>query len=68
MKDVNIQYFEKADTPKHREFINSQNNCILCNTVLEVLHVVDKATGSIKEEAHCPECGVRTRAKIYTVN
>lgn len=63
-----INYFEKVDTPKHREFIISQNNCVLCGTVLELRHVADKSSGNIKEEAHCPQCEVRTRAKIHTLN
>jgi hypothetical protein len=30
--------------------------------------VADKSSGNIKEEAHCPQCEVRTRAKIHTLN
>lgn len=63
-----ISYFEKADTPKHREFIISQNNCILCGTVLELKHIADRCTSAIKEEAFCSHCDVRTRAKIHTLN
>ncbi|WP_413290033.1 hypothetical protein [Bdellovibrio sp. HCB337] len=63
-----IQYFEKADTEKHREFINSQSNCVLCGTVLELTHAVDHIVGHIREEAHCPSCEVRTRARFHPLN
>lgn len=68
MEVQKFDYFEKVDCPQHREFIISQNNCILCGTVLELRHTPDQFTSSIKEEAHCPECEVRTRAKIHTIN
>lgn len=66
--DTKVNYFENAENIQHREFIISQNNCILCGTVLELRHVPDSVTSSIKEEAHCPQCEVRTRAKIHTLN
>lgn len=68
MEQSKISYFEKIDTPKHREFIISQNNCVLCGTVLELKHISDRGTAAIKEEAYCCQCEVRTRAKIHTLN
>lgn len=66
--DPKINYFEKVDDPKHREFIEAHSHCALCGTVLELHHVVDHAVGEIKEEARCPECEIRTRAKVHIVN
>jgi hypothetical protein len=63
-----INYFERAETEKHQDFIEAHSHCALCGTVLELLHVVDKASSEIKEEARCPECEIRTRAKIHTLN
>jgi hypothetical protein len=63
-----IQYFEKAETPHHRDFINAHNNCVLCGTVLELLHIRLEETHEVKEEAHCRQCEMRTRAKIYTLS
>ncbi|KHD89721.1 MAG: hypothetical protein OM95_01200 [Bdellovibrio sp. ArHS] len=68
MEYSKINYFEKTDTPKHREFIISQNNCILCGTVLELKHIADRATDEIKEEAFCPHCEVKTRNKTHVLN
>jgi len=63
-----LRYFEKIDHPKHREFINSQNNCVLCGTELELRHVRSEEQGQIKEEAYCGQCEMRTRAKIFSLN
>lgn len=63
-----INYFEKADSAKHREFIISQNNCILCGTVLELKHISEQGVTEIKEEAFCPHCEVKTRAKTHILN
>ena len=63
-----INYFEKADSTKAREFIISQNNCILCGTVLELKHITDRGTLEIKEEAFCTHCEVKTRTKIHALN
>lgn len=63
-----IQYFENARNEKHREFIASQSNCVLCGTVLELSHAVDSIIGHIREEAHCPSCEVKTRARFHPLN
>lgn len=63
-----LQYFEKSDQPKYRDFIDSQCNCILCGSVLELRHVRSNEQGQIKEEAYCPSCEIRTRAKIFSLN
>ena len=63
-----INYFEKADSNLHREFIISQNNCVLCGTVLELKHVTDHGVFEVKEEAFCPHCEVKTRSKTHGLN
>lgn len=68
MEHSKINYFEKAETNQHREFIISQNNCILCGTVLELKHIADRGTDEIKEEAYCPQCSVKTRARTHVLN
>ena len=66
-----LQYFEKVENIVQKDFMNAQNNCILCGGNLELQHVrVQQAqheTPQIKEEAHCPHCDLRTRAKLYTL-
>lgn len=68
MEYLKINYFEKADSKKHREFIISQNNCVLCGTVLELKHIADRNNSEVKEEAFCPQCDVKTRAKTHILN
>ena len=63
-----VQYFEKVETKTHREFILAHNNCILCSSVLELRHMRSEDQVEIKEEAYCPQCYLRTRAKNYTMN
>lgn len=63
-----IQYFERVEKSVHQEFINSENNCILCSSALELRHVRELDSNTIKEEAHCPQCELRTRAKSFTMN
>ncbi len=68
MEYSKINYFEKAETPKHLEFIISQNNCILFGTVLELKHIADRDSDEVKEEAFCTHCDVKTRAKTHILN
>lgn len=68
MEDNKLNYFEKIEIPKHRDFIIAQNNCVLCGTVLELRHLVNLDEGQVKEEAYCPCCEIRTRNKNHTVH
>lgn len=63
-----VNYFEQINSDHHRDFVNAHNNCVLCGTVLELSHIPLADSPQIKEEAHCPECEMRTRAKIHTLN
>lgn len=62
----NINYYENADSTQQQAYINLQSNCVLCSTTLELKF---EAIGEveIKEEAHCPSCEVRTRAKTHSL-
>ncbi len=68
MEKIKISYFENANSLKHREFIISQNNCILCGTVLELKHISDRQILEVQEEAFCPQCEVKTRNRKHTLN
>lgn len=68
MNTQKINYFENVEHDRHQEFIETHSHCALCGTVLELHHVVDQVSCEIKEEARCPECEIRTRAKIHTLN
>lgn len=68
MDTQKINYFEKIEHPKHQEFILAQNHCVLCGTALQLKHVADQVESQIKEEAYCPECEIKTRAKIFSLH
>ena len=62
MKDIN--YYENTKSANQLAYLKLQCNCVLCNSTLE-LKYENLTDGSIKEEATCPQCEIRTRAKIY---
>lgn len=68
MDSDKIQYFENNKKDIYQDYIKSQNNCVLCGTVLEIRHLVDSDKNHVREEAHCSECEVRTRNKTHTLN
>ena len=68
MIGTKVQYFEKIETPQHKDFVHNHGNCVLCSNVLQLKHFSQKSENQIKEEAYCIECDVKTRAKIYTLN
>jgi hypothetical protein len=68
MDFTKIQYFEKVEKPSQQEFINAHSNCVLCGTVLEIQLIRLDQEQSIKEEAFCPTCDVKTRAKTHSLN
>lgn len=65
MKD--ISYYENTNSANQKAYLKLQNNCVLCSTPLE-LKFETLTEGEIKEEATCPQCEIRARAKIYSVH
>ncbi len=64
MKD--ISYYENTSSASQKAYLKLQCNCVLCNSMLE-LKFETLSDAEIKEEARCPECEIRTRAKIYSL-
>jgi hypothetical protein len=64
MKDIN--YYENTESAKQKAYVKLQCNCVLCSTALE-LKFETTTDGEIKEEATCPQCEIRTRAKIHSL-
>lgn len=63
-----LKYYERTELKHHRDYIRAHNNCVLCGTALELQHIAEAQENNIKEEAYCPHCDTRTRAKIHTLN
>lgn len=62
MKD--ITYYENTNSANQIAYLKLQCNCVLCNSALE-LKYESLNEDTIKEEATCPQCEIRTRAKIH---
>ncbi len=67
MEQNKNQNYEKAETLSQREFIMVQSHCVLCGGNLELKHTRDSQL-TIKEEARCPHCDIRTRAKNFILH
>lgn len=63
-----INYFEKIENSKQKEFIQLNGHCTLCCSPLEMKHDIKTEDNQIQEQATCTECDVRARVKIYTLN
>lgn len=68
MEQNKVTYYELSEEIHHQDYIQSQHNCALCGSNLELIHDVNKPDSLIREEAFCPECEIRTRAKIYGIH
>lgn len=62
MKDIN--YYENTNSANQKAYLKLQCNCVLCNSPLE-LKFETLSDAEIKEEANCPQCEIRARARIY---
>lgn len=63
-----IQYYEKVTNDVQLEFIQVQNHCSLCSSVLILEHDLSEDSSSILETASCPECQIRNRSRSFVVN
>lgn len=59
-------YYEKTDSATQMAFLKLQCNCVLCNTTLEFKFEM-RGDHEIKEEATCPQCEIRARAKVHSI-
>lgn len=45
-----------------QRFLAEHTSCAMCDTPLEIKHEINKGDLKVKEEAHCPCCGIRVRS------
>ena len=62
-----MRYFEKIESPQQRDFLWTQNNCVLCGEALELHHRQGPEKMSIQEDAYCKACDVKTRTKDHLI-
>lgn len=53
---------------RHEDFVDSENNCCLCGSDLAFEHETDLLTLTVREEAHCPTCGVQLKEKEHILH
>ena len=61
-----VRTFESND--RQRRYLEEHTQCAMCETELAIDHKIDPGGGMMKEEAHCPTCGVRVRAVRHRVH
>lgn len=59
-----VSYYENTQSANQQAYLKLQCNCVLCNSSLE-LKFESVGNNEVKEEATCPQCEIRARAKIY---
>jgi hypothetical protein len=62
-----------AVTPEHlsgaqRVYMTAHSSCAMCDTKLEIRHEINEIEFKIKEEAHCPSCGIRVRSAHHILH
>ena len=68
MDNSNVINNNGAKNLNYENFIESQNNCPLCGTKLEI-HVDSYLQNfTVKEEAFCPSCQTKTRVKDHRMH
>lgn len=50
---------------QHLSFIENQNNCALCGSQLSISVETFLEDYTLKEEAYCPHCQIKTRVKDH---
>ena len=61
-----VRHYENTQNIFQKAFVAVQCNCALCATEL-VITVSTVNNGEIKEEAFCPQCDLRMRSKVHTI-
>ena len=51
-----------------RRFMDEHTTCAMCDTKLEIRHEINMNDLKVKEEAHCPSCGIRVRSSHHLMH
>ncbi len=49
-------------------YMTEHSTCAMCDSHLEIRHEVRLAELKVKEEAHCPSCGIRVRSSHHLMH
>jgi DNA-directed RNA polymerase subunit RPC12/RpoP len=53
---------------QHIRYITEHTTCAMCDSELEIRHEINRPELKVKEEAHCPDCGIRVRSKHHLMH
>lgn len=53
--------------PRYDEIIEHMSTCCLCGGELDYHHETDYLLLTVREEAHCHSCGIRTKREAHTI-
>ena len=63
-KDVKNDQVQRPSN-HHEAFIEDENNCALCGSQLEIEVMTYLECFTLREEAYCPKCQLKTRIKEH---
>lgn len=46
-------------------YLTEHQSCAMCDSELEIRHDINRNDLKVKEEAHCPSCGIRVRSSHH---
>ncbi len=55
-------------SPQSLRYLVAHSTCAMCETKLEIRHEINKNEWKLKEEAHCPSCGIRVRSAHHLLH
>jgi len=60
-----VDMYEPTQEEKYDHYIEMQNHCPLCNSELNIKVTSYLENNTIKEEAYCESCNIKTRSKDH---
>jgi DNA-directed RNA polymerase subunit RPC12/RpoP len=67
--EANSDTNDTLSLPSHQvRYVAEHSNCAMCDTKLEIHHEINLNDLKVKEEAHCPSCGIRVRSKQHLMH
>jgi DNA-directed RNA polymerase subunit RPC12/RpoP len=64
----NLDDVQESLRPHQVRFVNEHASCAMCDSRLEIRHEINTKELKVKEEAHCPSCGIRVRSTHHLMH
>jgi DNA-directed RNA polymerase subunit RPC12/RpoP len=59
---------EDALSAQQSRYVFEHSTCAMCDSNLEVRHQINRTELKVREEAHCPSCGIRVRSTHHLMH